>query len=117
MANTNTPVLTIDEDEDLKQTAAKSDALVKAAKPAKAKKNDPMVIAVPQKKEEHKEPMCTVTIPALPGSGSEGIKVDQYEHVTIANEQKEEVWKVLRGEPVQVPYRVYIQLKNRYPKL
>lgn len=119
MATTRTPVLNIPDNEDaeLEEVMAKSDALAK--RPARAKKaaDDPMVVAVPQKKEEHKEPMVTVTLQELPGSGTEGIKVDQYEHVTIANEVKEEVWKVLRGRPVEVPYRVYIQLKNKYPNI
>lgn len=78
------------------------DGLTFQAEPAKKKYNGPMV---------------TVTLPALEDSGSAGIKVDQYEHVTISNEMKEEKYYVLRGEPVEVPVPVFIALKERYPKL
>ena len=76
-----------------------------------------LTVQVEAKDESYKGPMVTVFIPALEDSGFEGLKVDQYEHVTIANEEKETCYKVLRGEPVQVPVPVFIQLKNRYPKL
>jgi len=59
----------------------------------------------------------TVFLPALEDSGSGGMKVDQYEHVTIANEEKETCYKVLRGENVEVPVPVFIALKARYPKI
>ena len=61
-------------------------------------------------------PMVPVFLPALEDSGN-GVKVDQYEHVTIANEYGETCWKVLRGETVEVPVPVYIILKGRYPKI
>jgi hypothetical protein len=65
----------------------------------------------------YKGPKVTVLLPRLEDSGDEGIQVDQYEHVTIANEKKETCYKVLRGEPVDVPVPVFIELKKRYPKL
>ena len=55
-------------------------------------------------------------LPALEDSGDGGLKVDQYEHVTIANEDKETCYKVLRGEHVPVPVPVFMALKARYPK-
>ena len=61
-------------------------------------------------------PVVPVFIPALEDSGN-GVKVDQYEHVTIANEAGEVCWKVLRGETVEVPVPVFNILKARYPKL
>lgn len=61
-------------------------------------------------------PVVPVFIPALEDSGN-GVKVDQYEHVTIANEAGEVCWKVLRGETVEVPIPVFVILKARYPKL
>ena len=61
-------------------------------------------------------PTVPVFIQALEDSGN-GVKVDQYEHVTIANEAGEVCWKVLRGETVEVPVPVFIILKARYPKL
>ena len=62
-------------------------------------------------------PMVPVFLPALEDSGSNGMKVDQYEHVTIANELGETCWKVLRGETVEVPVPVFVVLKERYPKI
>ena len=74
------------------------------------------VESAPEKKG-YEGPMVTVTLPALEDSGSAGLKVDQYEHVTIANEDREDVYYVLRGEPVQIPVPVFVVLKERYPKL
>ena len=71
---------------------------------------------VPAKKK-YEGPMVTVFLPALEDSGSEGIKVDQYEHVTIANMNKETCYKVLRGEYVEVPVEVFMVLKQKYPTL
>lgn len=62
-------------------------------------------------------PMATVFLPELEDSGSEGLKVDQYEHVTIANEDKEMIYRIHRGEPVEVPVPVFMVLKEKYPKL
>ena len=78
---------------------------------------DPTVVVVKAKHEESHEPMVMVNIPELPGSGSDGLKVDQYEHVTLANEHGEKLYKVKRGEPVMVPVSVFVHLKARYPKL
>ena len=74
-------------------------------------------IVTPEKKPEYVGPMVDVFIPALEENGQGGMKVDQYEHVTIANEGKETCWKVLRGEHVEVPVPVFIALKERYPKI
>ena len=80
-------------------------------------RGDGLTVKVAPTNDGYKGPMVTVFIPALEDPGSAGIKVDQYEHVTIANEVKEKTYYVLRGEPVEVPVPVFIQLKNRYPKL
>ena len=85
-----------------------------------AKKQDSyeaLTVEAAPKKTGYEGPMVTVTLPALEDSGSAGLKVDQYEHVTISNEEKEDVYYVLRGEPVQVPVPVFVVLKERYPKL
>ena len=79
--------------------------------------DDGLTVKIAPKEEGYKGPKVTVFIPALEDSGSAGIKVDQYEHVTIANEEKETCYRVLRGEPVEVPVPVFIALKARYPKL
>lgn len=79
--------------------------------------DDGLTIHAAPKEEGYKGPMVTVFLPELEDSGSAGIKVDQYEHVTISNEEKDKTYYVLRGEPVEVPVPVFIALKERYPKL
>jgi len=79
--------------------------------------NDPLTITAAKKEEGYTGPMVEVFIPAMEDTGSGGLKVDQYEHVTIANEQKETCYKVLRGERVEVPVPVFLALKERYPKI
>ena len=136
MANDPELKLLDEEDEELDELMEKSDELVAATKPkkpaakAKAAKpdpvndsakpdpaDDPMVTAIPRKKDENEEIMVPILLPELPGSDSEGVTVDPYEHVTLANERKEDCFKVLRGTWVEVPYRVFEALKQKYPKL
>lgn len=74
-----------------------------------------LTTAVPVKREKYKGPMVPVFLPEL--EGGEGLKVDQYEHVTIANDQKEDIWHVRRGESVMVPVPVFMALKEKYPKI
>lgn len=75
-----------------------------------------LTIAVPEKKEEYTGPTVSVYLPEIEGGGEEGVKVDQYEHVSIANENKETIYYVLRGERVDVPVAVFIALKEKYGK-
>ena len=77
----------------------------------------PLTIQSIEKEPDYKGPYVDVFLPALEDSGDGGLKVDQYEHVTIANEDKETCYKVLRGERVPVPVPVFIALKERYPKV
>jgi hypothetical protein len=77
---------------------------------------DGLTFAVGEKKEEYSGPKVTVFLPRLEEEGN-GIKVDQYEHVTIANEEKEETFRILRGEPVEIPAYVFVVLKEKYPYL
>ena len=76
----------------------------------------PLTIQSVEKEADYKGPYVDVFLPALEESGDGGLKVDQYEHVTIANEDKETCYKVLRGEHVPVPVPVFMALKARYPK-
>ena len=78
---------------------------------------DTLTITSVEKEPDYVGPYVDVFIPALEENGDGGMKVDQYEHVTIANETKETCYKVLRGERVPVPVPVYIALKERYPKI
>ena len=57
-----------------------------------------------------------IYLPKLEEEGS-GVKVDQYEHVTLANEEREWTWYVKRGERVEVPVPVYVLLKAKYPDI
>ena len=76
-----------------------------------------LTVAVKEKKEKYSGPMVPVFLPLLEGSDTEGIKVDQYEHVTIANEKGEKIWHVQRGKHVDVPVPVYIVLHEKYPTI
>ena len=87
-----------------------------AAKKEEALMDDGLTIVTPEKKPEYIGPYVDIFLPALEDGGG-GVKVDQYEHVTIANENKETMYRVLRGEHVQVPVPVFIALKEKYPKL
>ena len=82
-----------------------------AAKKTELVTNGMTFVVTPEKKKE--EQTVEVLLPELPGGG-DGVKVDQYEHVTIANEEKEMCYKVLRGQRVQVPIPVFMALKEKY---
>ena len=51
---------------------------------------DTMTVAVERKDESYKGPRVRIFLPKLEDSGDAGITVDQYEHVTLSNEVKEE---------------------------
>ena len=76
--------------------------------------DDGITVVAEEKKPYYKGPMVPVTLPRLEEEGS-GVKVDQYEHVTIANEVGEWTWRVRRGDRVDVPVPVFVQLKNKFP--
>lgn len=78
--------------------------------------NDPTTVVIKQKPEGYKGPTVPIFLPKLEEEGN-GIKVDQFEHVTLANEQKETRWLIKRGEHVEVPVPVFVILKDRYPNL
>ena len=78
--------------------------------------NDPTTVVVEKKEEGYKGPTVRVFLPRLEEEGN-GIRVDQYEHVTISNEVKEERWFVKRGEYADVPMPVYAVLKEKYPDI
>ena len=78
---------------------------------------DQLTMTMPEKETGYTGPTVDIFIPELEDSGSNGLKVDQYEHVTIANEEKENIYYVRRGERVSVPVPVFLALKERYPKI
>ena len=78
--------------------------------------DDSMTVKIAEKQPGYKGPMVNIYLPKLEEEGS-GVKVDQYEHVTIANEAREWTWHVQRGVRVDVPVPVFVQLKNKYPDI
>ena len=78
---------------------------------------DQLTTIAPEKEAGYTGPMVSVFIPELENQGNNGLKVDQYEHVTIANEENEQIYYVRRGERVDVPVPVFLALKERYPKI
>ena len=78
---------------------------------------DQLTTITPEKEAGYTGPMVSVFIPELENQGNNGLKVDQYEHVTIANEENEQIYYVRRGERVDVPVPVFLALKERYPKI
>ncbi len=87
---------------------------------AATKKNDDfngMLIVEEPKEEKECVPQVRIFLPKLEDPGDAGIKVDQYEHVTISNEEQSKTWYVHRGEWTEVPWYVFQVLKARYPDL
>ena len=78
--------------------------------------DDGMTIKIEEKQPEYKGQMVRIFLPKLEEEGS-GIKVDQYEHVTIANEAREWTWRVQRGVWVDVPIPVFVLLKQKFPDI
>lgn len=76
---------------------------------------DPLTMEIPEKEAGYTGPMVDVFLPEL--EGSDGGRVDQYEHVTLANEKEEKIYYVRRGEHVSVPVPVFLALKEKYPKI
>ena len=77
---------------------------------------DNLTTAVERTGPSYTGPYVSVFLRKLEDSGDGGGKVDQFEHVTLANEQKEDSYYVLRGEWVSVPVPVYMALKEKYGK-
>ena len=82
-----------------------------------AKKTDSLTIQAVPVEETAQETKVRIFLPKLEDSGDNGISVDQYEHVTIANEEMDKTYYIHRGEWVEVPVNVFIILKAKYPDL
>ena len=78
--------------------------------------DDGLTVKIQEKQTGYKGPMVSIYLPKLEEEGS-GVKVDQYEHVTIANEAREWTWYVKRGERVDVPVPVFVLLHDKYPDI
>lgn len=95
------------EDKELEECAEKLERL--------AEEN--MTFAVKRQDDTPKGPRVRVFIPkAEPGEN--GMKTDEYEHVTIANEKGEKNIRIRRGIWTDIPVEAFIILKQgRYPDL
>lgn len=76
-----------------------------------------MTVAVKPEEKPEEGPRVRIYLPKLEDSGSEGLAVDQVEHVTIANELGEINYRIQRGVWVDVPVQVFIVLKEKYPDI
>ena len=83
---------------------------------ASKKTADNLSFTVVKEPEGPKHTTVSVFLPEILGSDGD-IKVDQYEHVTIANEEGEKQYHVKRGERVDIPVEAFIVLKQKYPNL
>ena len=78
--------------------------------------NDGLTIVQEVKEEKEKIPTVQIYLPKLEEEGN-GVKVDQYEHVTIANEKEEDFKLIKRGERVDVDIPTFVVMKEKYPDL
>ena len=83
----------------------------------KTKPEDSMTVQAAPEKEGYSGPRVRIYLPKIEDSGDNGVSVDQYEHVTIANEEREKTWYIHRGEWVDIPWFVYVVLKEKYPDI
>lgn len=74
-----------------------------------------LTTVIKKSKPRYTGPRVKVLLPKIEEDGSSII--DQYEHVTMANEKGEEHYRVHRGEWVEVPVPVFMALKARYPEI
>lgn len=77
-----------------------------------AKKTDTLTVATPVAEKAAGEPRVRVILPLSEESAS-GAKVDPYEHVTINGKTT----LIRRGEYVDVTIPVYMQLRNKFPRI
>lgn len=80
------------------------------------KKQDAITVEIPLEEVAPSEPLVPVFIPLPMGLDDTDIasgKVDPYEHVTINGKTT----YVKRGETVMVPVSVFLQLRNKYPRI
>lgn len=68
------------------------------------------LVSTAKVEEQLEEPYVRVYIP-LTEEDNGTVKTDHYEHVTINGES----YAVMRGQYVDVPVPVFVQLRNKYP--
>jgi len=88
----------------------------KAKNPEAQILEDNLTFVVTKEEKVSNEPTVQIYLPRIEEDGS--VAVDQYEHVTIANENGEpERWRIHRGERVDIPVHVFVVMKEKYPDL
>jgi hypothetical protein len=75
-----------------------------------------LTVAVPLKEKKNDEIRVRIMLPKLEDD-SNGLNVDQTEHVSISNEQGDNFIRIKRGEWVDVTVETFILLKDRYPNI
>ena len=78
---------------------------------------DAITVAVSEKEPTPDVPRVRIMIPKRESDDNPGIVVDQYEHVSISNEEGDFNVRVKRGEWVDVTVPVFMLLKQRYPNI
>ena len=78
-----------------------------------AKLKDGITVTIENEKKEDEVPKVRVFIPVGPEVVS-GMKADPYEHVTINGALP---YYIRKGEWVEVPVPVFLQLRNKYPNI
>jgi hypothetical protein len=75
-----------------------------------------LTVAVPLEEKKNDEIRVRIMLPKLEDD-SNGLNVDQTEHVSISNEQGDNFIRIKRGEWVDVTVETFILLKDRYPNI
>lgn len=73
---------------------------------------DKLTAAAPVQTAQEDVPRVAIFLPPLEEEGA-GVRVDQYEHVTVNGETT----LVKRGEHVKVTVPVFLQLRNKFPHI
>ena len=74
-----------------------------------------LTTAVVKDDKKYDGPTVRVHLKKIEDPG-DGTKVDQYEHITLANETGKTVYRVQRGVGVDIPVPVFLALYERYGK-
>ena len=92
-------------------------ATAKVKEPVNTNLDDQITMTVPEKEPEHFVPTADIFLPEIENSGSSGLKVDQYEHVSVGNMVRDNTDYVRRGERNSVSVSTFLALKEKYPKI
>lgn len=83
----------------------------------KVEETESITMHAPVQAAKPKETRVLIKLPLREDDNTPGLTVDQFEHVTISNEQGENTVYIKRGVPVEVTIPVYTLLKQRFPDI